>query len=126
MFFKSVLQKNEQGHIRWNESPEPDEGKPLDLSLLTPARKGSGEPLYENHHPSAQQAWQSLHQRSILKETTRTESDGCQMHVELAQAAEGLYLYCANTFDQRQLVIVEPARGAMLEAYYQEIIGETS
>ena len=117
-----VLQKDGQGNIRCDESPEPDEGKPLDLSLLTPARKGSGEPLYENHHPSAQQAWQSLHQRSILKETTRTESDGCQMHVELGQAAEGSYLYCANTFDQRQLVIVEPACAATLETYYSEII----
>jgi len=33
------------------------------------------------------------------------------------------YLYCANTFDQRQLVIVESARAAMLEDYYREIIG---
>jgi hypothetical protein len=27
----------------------------------------------------------------------------------------------ANTFDQRQLVIVEPARTAMVETYYEEI-----
>lgn len=26
-------------------------------------------------------------------------------------------------FDQRQLVIVEPARAAMLDSYYEEIIG---
>ena len=32
------------------------------------------------------------------------------------------YLYCANTFDQRQLVMIEEARAALLDAYYQEIL----
>ena len=43
------------------------------------------------------------------------------LHVELGQAAEGIYLYCANTLDQRQLVLVVPARRAMLESYYRDI-----
>jgi hypothetical protein len=34
-----------------------------------------------------------------------------------------MYLYCANTFDQRQLVVVEPGRAAMIETYYREITG---
>jgi hypothetical protein len=63
-----------------------------------------------------------LQNRHLLKENTRQEPDGRQLHVELGQAEEGVYLYCANTFDQRQLVIVEPARRDMLEVYYQEIV----
>jgi hypothetical protein len=58
-----------------------------------------------------------------MRETTRQESDGRQMHVELGTAESFAYLYVANTFDQRQLVIVEPARSAMVESYYQEIVG---
>jgi hypothetical protein len=79
-------------------------------------------PLYENHWPSAQGVWEQLHEKRLLKDTTRQESDGRQLHVELGQAEEGVYLYCANTFDQRQLVIVEPARALMLESYYQQIV----
>ena len=48
--------------------------------------------------------------------------DGRQVHVELGIVDETHYLYCANTFDQRQLVLMEEARAALLEAYYQEII----
>jgi hypothetical protein len=44
------------------------------------------------------------------------------VHVELGVVDETRYLYCANTFDQRQLVMMEEARGALLDAYYQEII----
>ena len=117
-----LLQKGGQGAMGWEESPEPDEGRPCDPATWTTAHGGSDEPLYENHYPSAQQAWQNLTHRSIKKETTRTEPDGRQMHVELGRATEGLYLYCANTFDQRQLVVVEPAGVAMLETYYQEIV----
>jgi hypothetical protein len=47
------------------------------------------------------------------------------LHVELGQAAEGVYLYFANTLDQRQLVLVEPARATMLESYYREIVSST-
>jgi hypothetical protein len=46
------------------------------------------------------------------------------MHVEFGTTDGEAYLYCANTFDQRQLVIVDQPRTAMIEAYYQEIIDE--
>jgi hypothetical protein len=79
-------------------------------------------PLYENHWPSAQDAWERLNDKKVIREDTAEESDGRQLHVELG-TTEGLrYLYCANTFDQRQLVIVESARAEMLHTYYQEII----
>jgi len=41
---------------------------------------------------------------------------------DLTSGLGGVYLYCANTLDQRQLVLVEPARRGMLESYYQEIV----
>ena len=118
-----VLRRDGKGNIGWDELPELDEGPAVNLLTVASNHAGSHDPLYENHHPSAQWAWQKLHQRSVLKEATRKEPDGRQMHVELGQADEGVYLYCANTFDQRQLVIVEAARAAMLEAYYREIMG---
>jgi len=121
-----VLRKGSDASIKWDESPESDEGTPFDKSALQRKSSDPDAPLYENHGPSAQHAWEVLTSRELLKETTREEADGRQMHVELGQAAEGLYLYCANTFDQRQLVIVEPARGAMIQSYYQEIVGGQS
>jgi len=85
---------------------------------LAPAR-----PLYENHGASAQQDWLDLPAKQVLDQVTRTEADGRQLHVEWGRAGEFVYLYCANTFDQRQLVVIEPARAAMVETYYREILG---
>lgn len=117
-----VLQKGSGTSLDWDESPEPDEGLPFDRTKLKPCSHSPDTPLYENHWPSAQRVWEGLSGKQLAKETSRQESGGRQMHVELG-AAEGLaYLYCANTFDQRQLVIVEPARAAMLETYYGEIV----
>ncbi|TKB95092.1 MAG: methyltransferase domain-containing protein [Nitrospira sp.] len=117
------LLQTEAGSTRHgDELPEPDEGLPCDPIQCKTHATDQGAPLYENHWPSAQGVWEQLHQKRLLKDTTRQEPDGRQLHVELGQAEEGVYLYCANTFDQRQLVIVEPARAHMLESYYQEIV----
>ena len=116
-----VLGRGTSHPLHWDESPEPDEGCPFDRTQLKPSSTDPDAPLYENHWPSAQRVWEQLQDRHLLKETTRQEPDGRQLHVELGQAAEGIYLYCANTLDQRQLVLVEPARRVMLESYYQEI-----
>jgi tRNA G46 methylase TrmB len=83
-------------------------------------------PLYENHQPSAQAAWEQLSDRRVIRETTRQELDGRQIHVELGTSKGLVYLYCANSFDQRQLVIVEPTQTVMLDSYYQEIIGSVA
>jgi hypothetical protein len=107
--------------VYWDESPEPDEGLPFNRAKLKTESTDPDVPLYENHCPSAQRVWEQLHNKHLLKETTRQEPDGRQLHVELGQAEEGVYLYCANTLDQRQLVLVEADRRAMLESYYQEI-----
>ena len=116
----------ETGSARhWDESPEPDEGPPCDRTKFKTDVADPDAPLYENHWPSAQRAWEQLYDKRLLKETTRQESDGRELHVEVGQSEEGVYLYCANTFDQRQLVIVEPARALMLESHYQEIVSST-
>jgi len=119
-FFVLGLEHSPQ--IPWNELPDLDEGSPFDRSTRKAVSRDRDEPLYENHWPSAQRRWEQLQDRQLMKEITRQESDGRQLHVELGQAKEGVYLYCANTLDQRQLVIVEPAQRGMLESYYQEIV----
>lgn len=121
-----VVGKTTSERFHWDDSPEPDEGPPFDrTTIFTTSPHDLDAPLYENHWPSAQQVWEQLHDKRVREETTSQEIDGRQLHVELGQAAEGVYLYFANTLDQRQLVLVEPARALMLESYYQEIVSST-
>jgi len=120
------VQKGHEALSEWDELPEPDGGTLFDPAVLHLPRINMDAPLYENHQPSAQAAWERLNSRMVTKETTRCEPDGRQWHVEIGKSGELVYLYCANTFDQRQLVIVESARTEMLEAYYQDIIGGAS
>lgn len=121
-----VVGRGASRQFHWDDSPEPDEGPPFDRTKLTAGSTDPDVPLYENHWPSAQHVWEQLCDKHIHKETTRQELDGRQLHVELGQAGEGIYLYFANTLDQRQLVLVEPARMTMLESYYQEILSSLS
>ena len=118
-----VLRKGSDEAVPWDESPEPDEGRVFIQRTVPVATLNPSAPLYENHWPSAQQAWERLHDRVVIKELTNQESDGRQVHVEYGRAEGYHYLYCANTFDQRQLVIVESPRAVLLEQYYQEIAG---
>jgi len=78
-------------------------------------------PLYENHTASAQTVWLSLADRRTLQTSTFDEAPELQMHVELGETPGLMYLYGANTFDQRQLVVMEPQRGELLEQYYHEL-----
>jgi hypothetical protein len=89
-----------------------------------PVSAQAEEPLYENHASSAEQAWLTLPDKQVLEQATEREPDGGQLHVERGRAAGLHYLYCANTYDQRQLVIIEPARAAILETYYREITSD--
>ena len=120
-----VVQKGSARPLAWNEAPEPDEGLPFNQAMLRSAPHDSQDPdipLYENHWPSAQRAWESLADRLVQQEETRQEPDGRQLHVELGSAEGQVYLYCANTFDQRQLILVEGSRKGMLDSYYREIL----
>lgn len=83
-------------------------------------------PLYENHSLAAQEVWRQLPDRVVLRQQTDEEEDGRQRHIEYGRCAgEFFYLYWANTFDQRQIVIMDRKRSALLENYYSEAIGET-
>ncbi|TKB83675.1 MAG: methyltransferase domain-containing protein [Nitrospira sp.] len=120
-----VVQKGSAMPLTWNEAPEPDEGLPFNRAMLRSVPHDPQDPdipLYENHWPSAQRAWESLAGRLVQQEETRRESDGRQLHVELGSAEGQVYLYCANTFDQRQLIVVETARKGLLDSYYREIL----
>jgi SAM-dependent methyltransferase len=118
-----VVTNGQGGRIAWDESPEPDEGSPFDRATVRASSDDPDAPLYENHWPSAQRVWEGLQGKSITNDITRAEPGGRQWHAEFG-TAEGLtYLYCANTFDQRQLLLIEPAQAALLQSYYQEIAG---
>lgn len=82
-------------------------------------------PLYENHSLAAQEVWRQLPDRVVLQQQTDEEADGRQRHIEYGRCAgEFFYLYWANTFDQRQIVIMDRERSALLETYYSEAIDE--
>ncbi len=109
------------GTQAWDESPE-QAGEPVDLAALKRRQANPDEPLYENHQTSAQQVWTSLPDRRIRQETTKQEPDGRQVHLELGESQGLTYLYCANTFDQRQLVMAKSEHSSMLAQYYQELL----
>lgn len=102
----------------WDESPETIPEEPAAEKTQDPATT----PRYENHTPSAQEAWMNLPDRVVQREATYEEPDGRQRHIELGTSQGLVYLYWANTFDQRQLVMVEPERAALLETYYEESV----
>ncbi len=115
-----VLGRGMPRALDWDESPEPDEALPFDRTKLKPGLADPHAPLYENHWPSAQLVWEQLQHKHLFKEVTRQEPDGRQLHVEWGTAESYSYLYCANTFDQRQIVIVESQRAELVETYYRE------
>lgn len=93
--------------------PEPASGPPEE------------SPLYENHSLAAEDIWRQLPDRVILRQQTDEEADGRQRHIEYGRCGGNFhYLYWANTFDQRQIVIMDRERSALLETYYSEAIGE--
>ncbi|ALA58122.1 class I SAM-dependent methyltransferase [Nitrospira moscoviensis] len=117
-----LLGRGEKDGLPWEESPEPDAGPPFDQAGFPEAPHHAAEPLYENHWPSAQRVWEGLRGKRVLEETTKQESDGRQLHVELGAVGRLFYLYCANTFDQRQLVVMRHAQRPALEEYYRGIV----
>lgn len=121
-----MLQKGSQDTTAWDELPEEDGLQSFSQDAIPTAPADSEGPLYENHQLSAQTAWEQLKDREVTREMTWEAQGGRQLHVERGSSQGLQYLYCANTFDQRQLVIVEQARSAMLDAYYQEIVDEMS
>jgi SAM-dependent methyltransferase len=116
-----VVTLGSRGKRAWDESPEDDEPVAIDLVTLAQSTGEGDAPLHENHTASAQRLWEQLPAKHITTSFTREEPDGRQLHAELGTSTGLMYLYVANTFDQRQLVLIEPARAAVLESYYREI-----
>ena len=82
-------------------------------------------PLYENHRLAAEEVWRQLPDRVVLRQQTDEEAEGRQRHIEYGRCDGNFhYLYWANTFDQRQIVIMEQERSALLETYFAESIGK--
>ena len=106
----------------WDESPEFESDAMIDIAGLSRSTPRRDEPLYENHSASAQCVWAQLPGRHILQETTRSGPNGRQVHVERGHGQGLSYLFCANTFDRRQLVLVAPEQTGMLEQYYEEVL----
>jgi len=77
-------------------------------------------PGYENHASSAQVIFEALPQKIIQREATLSDGQGKEMHIEIGTTNTFRYLYWANTFDQRQLVLMDETGGEMLHEYYQE------
>ena len=91
---------------------------------LADSSRGTEEPCYENHTMSAQEVWVSLPHRHVHQEATFQENGGREMHIEIGTCHTLGYLYWANTFDQRQLVMVPVHRLSVLEDYYHESISQ--
>lgn len=113
-----------QDCVDWDEAPE-DGDTNVDISKLIRSPGKADEPLYEEHSASAQAVWLQLADRRIMQETTHEGAGGQQLHVEIGTAQGLCYLYCANTFDARQVVLVRAEQAGMLEAYYHEIVDPT-
>ncbi|MCA9498706.1 MAG: methyltransferase domain-containing protein [Nitrospira sp.] len=79
-------------------------------------------PCYENHYSSAQIIYEGLPSKCIQQETTFHDGGGREMHIELGTTTHLTYLYCANTFDQRQLVLIDEERAQVLIEYFHESI----
>jgi SAM-dependent methyltransferase len=119
-----VLSKGAGPGVAWDESPEADEAPRFEFAGLDLRSEHAATPLYENHCPSAQLNWERLKDRKVSRETTREEPDGRQLHVEMGRATGLSYLYYANTFDQRQLVVMMTEQEPALEQYYAEILAQ--
>ena len=109
-----VLNNGTQATVAWDELPELDDGTLFNLNAMLANSIDSNEPLYENHGPSAQVAWEELTERTVTQEVTREEPDGRPFHAELGTLDHTHYLYFANTFDQRPLVMMAEARATLL------------
>jgi len=81
-------------------------------------------PGYENHLPSAQVIYEALPRKIVQQESTFADGQGKEMHIEIGTTHTFHYLYWANTFDQRQLLLMDEKGAQILSQYYQESLEE--
>jgi len=87
-------------------------------------RQNDAMPGYENHVPSAQVIYHALPSKMIQREATFADDEGKEMHIEIGTTKVLTYFYWANTFDQRQLVLMDEKGAPTLRQYYQESLDE--
>ena len=111
------------GAERWTE-----EEKSQVITRLWPKSEDQGPdsalPGYESHTAVAQNIWIALPDREVQDEATFREDDGRELHIEWGTCGPLVYLYWANTYDQRQLVLMTLPKAKTLRDYYQESLGE--
>jgi tRNA G46 methylase TrmB len=86
--------------------------------------KDDSIPGYENHFPSAQIIYKALPQKIVQQESTFVDRQGKEMHIEIGTTHMFQYLYWANPFDQRQLLLIDEKGAQTLIEYYEESIEE--
>ena len=80
-------------------------------------------PMYENHTSVAQRVWADLAGRQVTRSETSEAPGGKARYIELGTClGEWVYVYWANTYDQRQLVMMDAARKSLLEEYFEESV----
>ena len=118
-----VIRRYFLGAEKWSE-----EKTSQVMARLWPPSAGpdheSGLPAYESHTAAAQNIWSSLPDRHVHDQATFREQDGREMHIEWGTSGPLTYLYWANTYDQRQLVLMPPHRAKVVQDYYQESLAE--
>jgi SAM-dependent methyltransferase len=81
-------------------------------------------PVYENHTSGAQRIWKALPHRTIQDRKTVEQEHGRQQYIEMGVSENFAYLYWGNTFDQRQLVVVEMERANLITQYFQDSVDQ--
>ncbi|HNP59537.1 MAG TPA: methyltransferase domain-containing protein [Nitrospirales bacterium] len=84
------------------------------------AGEDQSAPCYENHHSSAQIIYEGLPSKHVQRESTFQDGERGEMHIELGTTTHLTYLYFANVFDQRQLVLMDEGRAEILSEHYRE------
>jgi SAM-dependent methyltransferase len=120
---ENVIRQYFLGAERWT-----DEQKAQVMAQLWPQSEGQGDeagfPSYESHTAIAQKIWDSLPDRHLHDQATFREQDGREMHIEWGTSGPLTFMYWANTYDQRQLVLMTHHRAKVLHHYYQESLSE--
>ena len=120
---ESLIHRYFLGYEVWTD----EERKEAIARLWPPSeqrREEAGFPIFESHTPVAQQIWNALPQKHVRDQMTFREQDGREMHIEWGICDPLRYLYWANTYDQRQLVLMPPQREGVLQDYYLESLSE--
>lgn len=112
---------------QWQTRSESDREQFIATLLMSAHVYPAGQafPWYENHTPIAQIVWEALPDKRVEREATCQESEGREMHVEVGTSNEWAYLYWANTFDQRQVVIMPRDEVSVLHQYFRESLDAT-